>query len=53
MERFELQVERKTLRNESAANSSILILPFESPDPFMVEDEFRDRARDIFIAHQR
>ena len=27
--------------------------PVESLDPFMVEHEFRDRARDICIAHQR
>jgi hypothetical protein len=39
--------------HESAANSSILTRPVESLDPFMVEHEFRDRARDICVAHQR
>ena len=38
---------------ESAANSSVLTRPVESLDPFMVEHEFRDRARDICVAHQR
>ena len=38
---------------ESAANPSILTGPAKSLDPFMVEHEFRDRARDICVAHQR
>src|SRR5882724_6364159 len=38
---------------ESAANPSILTRRIESLDPFMVEHEFRDRARDICVAHQR
>jgi hypothetical protein len=38
---------------ESAANSSTPTRPLESLDPFMVEHKFRDRARDIYVAHQR
>jgi hypothetical protein len=46
-----LQVARRAY--ESAADSSILTRPVESLDPFMVEHEFWDRARDICVAHQR
>jgi hypothetical protein len=38
---------------ESAAHSSTLTRPLESLDPFMVEHKFRDRARDICVAHER
>ncbi|SRR5258705_7178621 len=38
---------------QSAANSWIPTRPIESLDPFMAEHEFRDRARDICVAHQR
>ena len=38
---------------ESAADSSGLTRQVESLDPFMVEHEFRDRSRDISVAHQR
>jgi hypothetical protein len=38
---------------ESAANSSVLTRPVESLDIFLVEHEFRDRARDICVVHQR
>ena len=38
---------------ESAGYSSIPASPVESLDPLIVEHEFRDRARDIGVAHQR
>jgi hypothetical protein len=53
MERLRSGAAIKRRAYESAANSSILTRPAKLLDPFMVEHEFRDRARDICVAHQR
>ena len=47
------QAEREIVRIESAARSRAPTHPVESPDTLIVEDELRDRPRDLCVAHER